>query len=113
MEAIGADNVDYGNKMRCCGGSLIMTNRSAALDMVYQLLLDAYKNQTDVIATICPLCNVNLEAYQTQVNQEYDVDFKIPVMYFSQLLGLALGIPPERLGIGKELVSAAMLKQFA
>lgn len=113
LEVIGAENVDFGNKMRCCGGSLIMTNRAAALDMVYQLLLDAYKNQTDVIATICPLCNVNVEAYQTQVNQEYNTDFKIPVMYFSQLLGLALGISPGRLGIGKELVPADILKQFA
>lgn len=112
ISAIGAENVDYGNKMRCCGGSLIMTNRAAALDMVYQLLFDADKNQTDVIATICPLCNVNLEAYQSQVNQEYKSKFKIPVMYFTQLLGLALGIEPDRLGIGKELVSARILKQF-
>ena len=113
LSAIGAEPVDYGTKMRCCGGSLIMTNREAALDMVFQLLLDATKNETDVIATICPLCNVNLEAYQKQVNQEYNTEFKVPVMYFTQLIGMALGIDPERLGIGKELVSSAELEKFA
>ncbi len=105
IEAIGADAVDYASKTRCCGGSLIVTNRKAALDMVYRLLLDAENRETDVIATICPMCNVNLEVYQKQVNREYGTDFAIPAMYFTQLIGLALGIAPGRLGIGKELVA--------
>ena len=107
ISAIGADPVDYGSKMRCCGGSLIVTNRKAALDMVYRLLLDASNRGTDVIATICPMCNVNIEVYQKQVNREYNTNFDIPAMYFTQLIGLALGIAPGRLGIGKELVSMA------
>jgi heterodisulfide reductase subunit B len=113
LTAIGAEPVDYVTKMRCCGGSLIMTNREAALDMVFQLLSDATKRETDVIATICPLCNVNLEAYQRQVNQEYNTELKIPVMYFTQLIGIALGIDPEKLGIGKELISSAELEKFS
>jgi heterodisulfide reductase subunit B len=84
-----------------------VTNRKAALDMVYRLLLDASNRETDVIATICPMCNVNLEVYQKQVNREYNTNFDIPAMYFTQLIGLALGIAPGRLGIGKELVSMA------
>lgn len=107
ISAIGADPVDYASKMRCCGGSLIVTNRKAALDMVYRLLLDAENRDTDVIATICPMCNVNMEVYQRQVNREYGTNFAIPAMYFTQLIGLALGIAPGRLGIGKELVSLA------
>lgn len=107
MSAVGAEPVEYPLKTRCCGGSLIITSRKAALDMVYRLLQDAENRGADVIATICPLCNVNLELYQKQVNREYGTEFSIPVMYFSQLLGLALGIAPGRLGIGKELVSAA------
>jgi len=60
-----------------------------------------------VIATACPLCQINLECYQKQVNQEFGTELSIPVVYFTQLVGLAMGIPPQRLGIGKELVSAA------
>jgi heterodisulfide reductase subunit B len=74
--------------------------------MVYQLLLDAAQSEAEVIATICPLCNINLELYQKQVNREYGTDFSMPVMYFSQLMGVALGIRPGQLGIGKEMVSA-------
>jgi heterodisulfide reductase subunit B2 len=55
--------------------------------------------------TACPLCQVNLECYQKQVNKEFGTEFNMPVMYFTQLMGLALGIPPKRLGIGSELVA--------
>jgi heterodisulfide reductase subunit B len=105
LSAIGADPVEYGSKTRCCGGSLIITNREAALDMVYILLHDAATREADVIATTCPMCNINLELYQKQVNREFGTEFSIPIMYFTQLLGLALGIAPGRLGIGKELIS--------
>lgn len=105
LSAIGSDPVEYGSKTHCCGSSLIITNREAALDMVYKLLQDAANREADVIATICPLCNVNLELYQKQVNREFGTDFSMPVMYFTQLLGLALGIEPGRLGISKDFVS--------
>jgi heterodisulfide reductase subunit B len=58
-----------------------------------------------MIATACPLCQVNLECYQTQVNSEFGTSFKVPVLYFTQLVGMALGIRPDRLGIGSELVN--------
>ncbi len=51
-----------------------------------------------MIVTACPLCQVNLECYQKQVNKEFGTNFNMPVMYFTQLMGLALGIPPKRLG---------------
>ena len=107
ISAIGATPVDYGVKTRCCGGSLIISNRKAALDMIYQLLRDADQRNADVIATICPMCNINLEVYQRNVNREYGTNFSIPAVYFTQLLGLALGVAPKKLGIGKEIVSMA------
>jgi len=105
ISAIGAEPIDYAGRLRCCGGSLILTSREAALNMVYILLKGAVDRGATVIATACPLCQVNLECYQHQVNEEYGTKFSIPVMYFTQLMGLAFGIPPKRLGVGKELVS--------
>ena len=106
LAAIGAEPVEYASKTRCCGGSLIITNRKAALDMVYVLLQDAIKHNANVIATTCPMCNINLEVYQNQVNREFGTQFSIPVMYFTQLMGVALGLIPARLGIAKEMISA-------
>jgi heterodisulfide reductase subunit B len=108
LSAIGADPIDYSPlKVHCCGGSLILTSRRAALGMVRNLLQSALDRDADVVATACPLCQVNLECYQNQVNQEFGTDLSVPVVYFTQLVGLAMGIEPQKLGIGKELVSAA------
>lgn len=104
LSATGAVPVDFPFKLRCCGGALIITNRQAALSMVRDLLKSAVNCHADVIATACPLCQVNLECYQKQVNREFGTDLSVPVLYFTQLLGLALGIPAARLGIGMELV---------
>jgi len=113
LAAIGAEPVPYASKTRCCGGSLIVTNRKAALEMVRILLEDATTHQADVIATVCPMCNVNLEVYQSQVNHEFGTEFAVPVMYFTQLMGVAFGLRPDRLGIGNEMVSGAPLLAFA
>ena len=107
--ATGATAVDFPLRLRCCSGSLIMTNRKAALGLVRDLLQSATQSGASVIATACPLCQVNLECYQAQVNLEFGTELSMPVMYFTQLIGLAMGIPPERLGIGKELVSTEPL----
>jgi heterodisulfide reductase subunit B len=106
LSAIGADPVDYTYKTRCCGGSLLLTNRRAALAMIRLLLQNALDSGAEVIATTCPLCQVNLECYQTQVNEEFGTKYSVPVVYFTQLLGLALGSSPKKLGFGKELISA-------
>jgi len=105
IAATGATPVDYAMKMRCCGGSLIITSRIAALGMVRNLLQNAIDSGATLIATSCPMCQVNLECYQQMVNQEFGTNYHIPVLYFTQIIGLAFGISPKRLGIGTELVS--------
>lgn len=113
LSAVGASPVDFPYKTRCCGGSLVMTSRTAALSLVRDLLLCAVQREAAVIATACPLCQVNLECYQHQVNQEFGTQLSIPVMYFTQLMGLAFGIPPKDLGMGSELVSTSPISSFA
>ena len=92
--------------------SLIISSRVAALSMVRNLLHSAVERKATVIATACPMCQVNLECYQQSVNQEFGTNFEVPILYFTQLVGLALGIPPKKLGIGKELVSALPVLAF-
>ena len=113
MEVVGAEPVDFAYRLRCCGGSLIITSREAALTLVRNLLQSAVNSEADVIATACPLCQTNLECYQTQVNKEFGTDFKIPIMYFTQLMGLAMGLPTKKLGIGTEFISTDRILTYA
>jgi heterodisulfide reductase subunit B len=113
MAAVGAEPVDYAYRLRCCGGSLIITSREAALTLVRNLLQSAVDSEADVIATACPLCQTNLEVYQMQVNQEFGTDFEIPIMYFTQLLGIAMGLPAKKLGIGTEFISTNRILTYA
>jgi heterodisulfide reductase subunit B len=105
MSAIGATPVEFPLRLTCCGGSLLLSSRPAAYSMINNILQNAEYEQADVIATACPLCQVNLECYQPQVNQDFGTQHHIPVVYFTQLIGLAMGIPPKKLGFGKEFLS--------
>ena len=113
MTAIGADPVDFAYRLRCCGGSLLITSRDAAFRLIFELLQNVEQSEADVIATACPLCQTNLECYQMQINQEYGTNFKIPGLYFTQLIGLSLGIPTKKLGIGSEFVNAERIVTYA
>jgi heterodisulfide reductase subunit B len=104
--ALGAEVVDYPNKVRCCGGMLMTTAEEVALELNYDLLEAAAQNEANVIVTACPMCQMNLEAYQPQINRAYGRDFHLPVIYFSQLLGLALGIDRRAIGLDSMLIPA-------
>lgn len=113
MNAIGAQAVEFALKAKCCGGSLLISSREAALSMIHNLLKNADDCGAEIIATACPLCQINLECYQTQVNQEYGTNFRIPVIYFTQLMGMAMGVPSSELGLGSELIQATPLAEYA
>lgn len=106
MNILGAQVVDFPLKTHCCGGHMTQISENVAFDLIRRLLKNAADYEADVIATICPMCQLNLDAYQLDVNKHFNTDFKIPILYFTQLMGLALGIPAQKLGIGKEFVDA-------
>ena len=102
--AMGATVVDYPAKSKCCGGMMMMTTADAALKMCNDLLQCAADAQADVIVCACPLCEMNLEAYQPKVNAKYGTSFRIPVVYFTQLAGYALGCDPRELALEKQII---------
>jgi len=104
MEAVGAEPVDYSAKTRCCGGSLAGTLQDIGVNLNHVLLKEAKRKGADVVVTICPLCQFNLEITQDKIVDKYKEDIRMPVLYFSQLMGLALGIPKEDLGFSRSLV---------
>ena len=74
------------------------------LQLVKDLLECAAENGAECITTTCPLCQVNVEAYQKKVNKTFGTGYQVPVMYFTQLLGYALGCSEKELGLDKNLV---------
>lgn len=105
LRAVGAEPTHYPGKVRCCGGMLMTTEENIALKMNLGLLQAAVDNGAEMIATACPLCQMNLEAYQDKINQAFGRNFNIPIVYFTHLVGVALGVPPSRMGLDKLLVS--------
>ncbi len=105
IAVMGGTPVEYPCKTKCCGGMLMLTREDAALRLCYELLKCAQVHGAQVIVTTCPLCEMNVEAYQGMVNKAYGTDFNIPVMYFTQLAGIALGIGSRDLALDKQVVS--------
>jgi len=104
LEALGANIVRYPLKTKCCGGSLTGTVPEAGIRMVYILLNEARKRGAHCLATVCPLCQFNLDAYHDQVAARYG-PVPIPTVYFTQLMGLAFGLPENDLGLGRSAMT--------
>jgi len=107
VEALGAEAVPFPLKTRCCGGSSIVSRPESALEMISKILVNAVQNGAQCIVTPCPLCHINLDGYQGQVNKRYKANFQIPTLFVLQLAGVALGAGPKELGLGKNIVSAS------
>ena len=106
LETLGATPTYYPMKTMCCGGALMGTNEPVALRLCRNLLLCAQQDHADCIAVTCPLCQMNLDVYQTKVNKTYQTDFHIPIVYFTQLMGLAFALESDVLGLQRCIVPA-------
>ncbi len=109
LAELGAEPVYFPMKTKCCGASLIASAQDVALRLVKDILICAQQYGAECIVTACPLCQLNLDAYQDQINQKYNLDFQIPVLFITQLIGMALGIPNENLGLRTNIVPAKPL----
>jgi heterodisulfide reductase subunit B len=106
IELIGGENVPFSAmKTKCCGGPLMMTRADIAFEMARKILESAKKAGADCIVLACPLCGMMLDAKQPDIEKALKLSFEMPVVYITQLLGLALGIEPSKLGFQKNVVS--------
>jgi len=105
MKAIGADPVYFSFRARCCGGSTILTYEKQALRMSKNILLSAKREGAEIIATACPLCQINLDAYQRRIEREFKIKLNIPIVFFSQLVGLALNHTYKEMALDSSIIS--------
>ncbi len=107
MQTLGAKVVDFPLKTHCCGGHMTQISEETAFELIRRLLHNAADYGADMIVTVCPMCQLNLDAYQPQVNAMFGTNYEIPILFFTQLMGLAFGIPAREVGMGAEITSAA------
>jgi heterodisulfide reductase subunit B len=106
LGALGAEVVDFPLKTECCGGHMTQIGPGTAFAMIRRLIDTAERLGADMLATICPMCQMNVDFYQPEANRHFHSDHRMPILFFTQLMGLAFGFAPKELGIGSEVVSA-------
>jgi heterodisulfide reductase subunit B len=106
LRVLGAEVVYYPMKAQCCGGHMTQISEETGFDLIRQLVKCADDNGADLIVTLCPMCQLNLDAFQGAMNRHFKTNYHMPVLYFTQMMGLAFGIDGHTLGIGAELVDA-------
>ncbi|HTZ00486.1 MAG TPA: CoB--CoM heterodisulfide reductase iron-sulfur subunit B family protein [Rhodocyclaceae bacterium] len=106
LKALGAEVIDFPLKTACCGGHMTQIGPETAFELIRRLISSADQYKADVMVALCPMCQMNLDAFQGQMNGYFHTNYHIPILFFTQLMGLAFGAKAENLGFGAELVSA-------
>ncbi|MFQ6106187.1 MAG: CoB--CoM heterodisulfide reductase iron-sulfur subunit B family protein [Thermoplasmata archaeon] len=101
-EALGATPVPFASMMKCCGGPIFLPERKIALSMSRSILHRAEEAGVDLVQVVCPLCSMMLDLYQDQVEGG---SLNIPVLYFTQLMGLSFGMTEEEIALDKNVIS--------
>jgi len=109
IEAMGAQIHPWTEGAKCCGAALMTTKKEVALELTAGLLRAA--RGADCIVTICPMCEMNLEAFQKPISKALEEDLEIPVLYLPQLIGVALGLSKNELKLNLNLALADSFKQ--
>ena len=113
LAALGAEILPWSAKTECCGASHTASEPSVGIGMTDKILLAAQKSGADCIATACPMCMGNLDMRQVQAAKMFNHNYNIPVYYFTELLGLALGIDTKKMGCDRHFVPAMeLLKKY-
>jgi heterodisulfide reductase subunit B len=98
IRVTGAQVVDYPSLMDCCGGGLLGISEETANAMATRKLTEVAASKAHALVLVCPFCNVMYEGQQKKIAKTAGVDLKVPVVYYPQILGLALGLSPDDLG---------------
>jgi len=109
LRAAGVTTLDWNFKTMCCGAAFSLTETEIVYKLTADVLAEAEAAGANAIAVACPLCHANLDTRQSEIEERLGRKFGLPVFYFTQLIGLAMGIPGDELGLGKHLVETADL----
>jgi heterodisulfide reductase subunit B len=110
LAVTGATVVDYQNKKRCCGGPVLAVDEKTSLSMAKEKLDDIKEAGADIINLICPFCSVMYDSNQKGIETQFNVGYNLPVLYLTQILGLAMGMDRKDLGLNLNVVKTKDLE---
>lgn len=105
LETLGTAPVDWNYKTECCGAGMTMCNEDTVLDLSNKILSNAARHGANCVVVACPMCHVNLDMKQADVERRYGVRHEMMIYYLSDLVGLALGLDEQALGVDRHYVS--------
>lgn len=112
LRALGAEVLDWDFKTECCGASLSLSKTEKVLELSGRILNEAVWKGADAVVVACQLCQSNLDMRQGEIWKQENKNNHLPILYITQLMGLAFGLPPEKLGLGSHIVDPmAMIKK--
>lgn len=104
LKVLGVESVEWNYKTECCGAGMTMANEALVLELSNKILANAKAHGANCLVVACPMCHVNLDMKQADVEQQYGTNYDMPIYYLSDLVGLALGLSEQELGIDKHFV---------
>ncbi|MGA7799641.1 MAG: CoB--CoM heterodisulfide reductase iron-sulfur subunit B family protein [Gammaproteobacteria bacterium] len=114
VETMGAEPLEnYEKKVSCCGGALAFSEPEKSQALIKDIIESAYDGGAEMIVTPCPVCQMNVEIYQDQINQKYGTKFKMPVVYYSTLMSVAYGKNGKEAGLDGQVIRAKQLEEVA
>ena len=114
ITTMGAEAVEnYDKKVSCCGGALAFSEPEKSQALIKDIIEAAYDGGADMIVTPCPVCQMNVEVYQDQINAKYGTKFHIPVTYYSTLMSVAYGRSGKDAGLDGQIIRAKKLEEIA
>ncbi len=105
IQAVGGEPVAYAGRTKCCGFPIILEKEAIAVAMAGTNMKDARDHGADFMVTPCPLCHMSLDIYQERAGRAVKTALNLPILHLPQLLGLAMGLPAQDLGLSRHLIS--------
>ena len=109
IEILGATVVDFPGKTRCCGFPILTINEKNSVAMVAKHTSEVKDLGADAMVTPCPLCHLNLDGFQPKASLQAQRQIDMPILHLPQVIGLAMGISPEEMGLKRHIVSTRPL----
>jgi heterodisulfide reductase subunit B len=103
---VGTQPIEWGFKTECCGAGFSMSRTDLVCELTRRILENAVANGAEAVVVACPMCHSNLDMRQANINKMFGTSFDIPIIYLTQLVGLAVGVKPRKLGLRKHFVDA-------